>query len=413
MNLRQKVPTIAIIGAGAAGLMSAATILEQSTKPCSVLLFDKNKGLGTKVLISGGGRCNVTTGIKNKQVLLTKYTRGSDFLIPALHALPPQKVLRFFEDHGVPLKTEADNRVFPASDNGHDIVGVFEKIFTDPRLTLHLTEGVISITKEKTFTITTHKGTYEADSVILATGGNAYRQTGSSGDGYAFAKALGHSITPLGPSLNSFLTQETWPHELKGIALENTRLTFGKIKVEGPLLFTHFGISGPATFALSSHCTFEKLPITITLRIDASKDFQTWDTLLKDMFERHPKKKLLSLLSEHFPKRLTQTLITLSKVSTNTNVSELSKKERHALAHTLSDSLALTLTQRRPGDEFVTAGGIPTDEVDETSMESKITPHLFIVGELLDVDGVTGGFNLQSSWATGYVAATKILHDLP
>jgi predicted Rossmann fold flavoprotein len=211
-------------------MMCAATLLENmpSTEPLSVALFDKNTKLGVKVLISGGGRCNVTTGITDKKTLLSKYIRGSDFLKPTLSSFPPQKVKARFENHGVPLKIEDDLRVFPVSDNGKDIVGIFEKLFLSQSnfLENYLGHGITSVQKnEKIFTLTLDDGTTQtADILVIATGGNAYAKTGSSGDGYEFARQLGHSITALGPSLNSFLSAQERPKKLSGLSLSSAKL---------------------------------------------------------------------------------------------------------------------------------------------------------------------------------------------
>lgn len=403
---------IAIIGGGAAGMMCAARILEATPVPLTLHLFEKNTSLGAKVLISGGGRCNVTTGLKNKHQLLKKYPRGSDFLTPSLSTFTPQKVYRWFESHGVPLKIEKDNRVFPVSNNGKDIVGVFENLFNN-RVTLRFEEKVTDITRTTSgYRITTPKDSGNYDMIVITTGGNAYRATGSTGDGYAFAQALGHTITPLGPSLNSFLTADTWTHNLSGLSFPQARLTYKQHKETGPLLFTHFGISGPVTFALSAHLAYETItphqPLTIQVQLDTQSDFQKCDVTLRELFELHPKKQINTLLASlGFPQRFVESLLTHLTLDLTLKGGEVSKTTRHAICHNLTQ-LPLTLTQRRPGDEFVTAGGVTLDEVDPHTLESKISPGLFFAGEILDIDGVTGGFNLQSSWATGYCAGTAI-----
>ncbi len=407
---------IAIIGGGAAGMMAAATLLE-SGKNCEVHLFEKNKNLGAKVIISGGGRCNVTTGLQNKQQLLKKYSRGSEFLKAALSKFPPAKVYEWFEEHGVPLKTEDDLRVFPQSNDGHDIVAVFETMFKEKNGFLHLLSNVKEITKqEEHFLLKTTKEEFHFDLVILTTGGNAYRHTGSTGDGYAFATALGHSITPLGPSLNSFVVQEEWPKALSGISLPNAELRYKKTAVKGPVLLTHFGISGPVTFSLSSQIAFEKIspatPLTIQLIPDAEKKFEDWEQTFLKTIKNEPKKQLITFLQTFFPKRLAESLVAIAQVKRTKELAELTKEERKKMSHLLSGNLELTLEQRRPGDEFVTAGGVSTEEIDPQTMESLITPNLYFGGELMNVDGVTGGYNLQASWATGQLAGKSIIKKL-
>ena len=409
-------PTIAVIGGGAAGMMAAATLIE-SGKPCRVLLFEKNKKLGAKVIISGGGRCNVTTGLTNRQELLKKYTRGGNFLKAALAKFPPQTVYEWFETHGVPLKTEADSRVFPLSDDGHDIVKIFEDLFAQNDSELHLLTSVESVENVgEQFLLQTNRGNFHSDFIIITTGGSAYRHTGSTGDGYAFASALGHTITPVGPSLNSFMIKEEWPKELSGISLADATLKYTKTAVSGPLLFTHFGISGPVTFSLSSHIPYEKIspdaPLTIQLIPLAGKSFQDWEAVLLDTIAQHGKKHLNTFLQTFFPKRLVSALLRLGGIKEHAPLSELSKEKRRALSHLLSGNIRLNLTARRPGDEFVTAGGVSTNEINPQTMESLKTKGLYFGGEVMNVDGVTGGFNLQASWATGRLAAKTIAKEL-
>lgn len=404
---------IAIIGGGAAGMMAAATILE-SDIPCQVHLFEKNKNLGAKVIISGGGRCNVTTGLKNKTQLLKNYTRGSEFLKAALSKFPPEKVYEWFENHGVPLKTEDDLRVFPKSNDGHDVVAIFERLFEKNNAEIHLLSNVKTITKQDDkYTVKTTKDSFEVDAVILTTGGNAYRHTGSTGDGYAFASSLGHTVTDLGPSLNSFVVKETWPKELSGISLPKAQLKYKKVAVDGPLLLTHFGISGPVTFSLSSQIAFETISAQSTLPIklipDAGKKYEDWEALLLNSITKGGKKHINTYLQTFFPRRFCETILRLTGISAQKQLPDLSKKERQLLSHLLGDGMKLTLQQRRPGDEFVTAGGVSTDEINPQTMESLITPHLYFAGELMNIDGITGGYNLQASWATGKLAGSSFL----
>lgn len=411
-------PQIAIIGGGAAGLMTAASLLEQHAK-ADIHLFERNTYLGAKVIISGGGRCNVTTGITDKKLLLSKYTRGSEFLKTAIYDFPPEKVKSWFEEHGVPLKIEEDLRVFPRSDDGKDIVKAFENLFKKGKVHLHLKETVASVTPttEQKFTITTNTGSAEYDFVVITTGGNAYQHTGSKGDGYSFARACGHSITRLGPSLNSFLTAEEWPKKLSGLSLENARLetiteSGEKKQAIGPMIFTHFGISGPSTFALSSHLAFTPIskdtPHQIQLIPEATKNFERWDEQLRQSIATSGQRQMQTILGDFLTHRLAEAILTLAHVSPQKKSAEISKEERKKIVQLLSGSLTLILIQRRPGDEFVTAGGVELSEVDHKTMASKKCPGLYFAGEILDVDGLTGGFNLQASWAMGRLAGKSI-----
>lgn len=396
--------------------MAAATLLEQNQendKQIEVHLFEKNKMLGNKVSISGGGRCNVTTGITDKRQLLSKYIRGSQFLTPALAAFPPNKVKDWFEAHGVPLKIEDDMRVFPVSDIGKDIVDLFERLFEDSRIHIHYLENIINIEPDQNFKIISNKGEYLVDKVILTTGGNAYRHTGSTGDGYAFAKNLGHSITELGPSLNSFMTAEQWCKNLSGIDFQQAKFDIvlsneEKRIIEGPMLFTHFGISGPAVFALAAHAAFEKIspaqPYKIKFSPIKGETFDSWDQKLQEAIHESPTKFAVNILHQFFPARFAEVILQLAQIPNDKKATEISKEGRREIAHLLSRKIELHLTMRRPGDEFVTAGGVRLEEVDRRTMQSKINPNLYFAGEILDIDGLTGGFNLQAAWATGKMA---------
>lgn len=399
--------TIAIIGGGAAGMMAAATIKEKNPKK-TVFIIEKNPGLGKKVLISGGGRCNVTTGLTNMQKLLTKYPRGARFLQHALYTFPPEKVIAWFEDHGVSLKIEKDLRVFPQSNNGKDIVKIFEKMCT--KMCNHTVEKIEKRKDGKFLIITKNQPQLVVDKVILTSGGQAYRHTGSAGDGYTFAENLGHTITPLAPSLTSFITQEKWPKKLSGVSIANAGFeTKGTktYKTEGPFLFTHWGISGPAIFALSALTAFEQynteksLPIVIDLL--PKKSGEEFKNALTKQMTLHPQKAIENTLATFFPKSIAGTICEIISIPFNQKNNTLKKNVLHKIETTVKN-LTIHAIGRGSGDEFVTAGGVTLEEVNRTTMESKICPGLFFAGEILNIDGFTGGFNLQAAWATGRLA---------
>ncbi len=488
---------ITIIWAWAAGIMTAATILEEMEKQnpsispeslsrqtlwqggrqkYQIHLFEKNTTPGNKVVISGWGRCNLTTGIEDKKILLSKYTRGADFIKKAFGKFSPRKCREWFESHGVPLKCEKDNRVFPVSDDWYDIVEVFEHIFAKYRnnIVLHYCEGVESISilssyndpfqnqvwennsknlisewKSDSFTmlrndkdtkkyqITTKKWTYESDIVVITTGWNAYSQTGSTGDGYAFARNLGHTITPLGPSLSSFLTREKWTHALSGLAFENARIW----DLSWPLLLTHFWLSGPLAFMTSSQLAWEiigSIPPWEGLRVRtfsgewckagikggsvsktiyfspiATMGYIEWEIFLKSEFAKHPKKLLVNILSDLLSRRFVEGFIAefFPNIADTFPVS-ISKVDRENISKLLGNGIVITLIERRPWDEFVTAGGVNTDEIDGETMESRIQKNLYFAGEVLNVDGFTGWFSLQICWASGYVVGKDISKKL-
>jgi predicted Rossmann fold flavoprotein len=411
---------VAIIGGGAAGMIAAATLTEFS-KNLEIHVFEKNIRLGVKVTITGGGRCNVTTGIDDLNILQTKFIRGGEFIKPAMATFPPNKVREWFESKGLRLKEEEGSRVFPFSDNGNDVVMIFEKILEKGNVIIHYREAVESIGWANDFKLISTKNEYKFDFVVITTGGNAYSKTGSSGDGYNFAMNLGHSITPLGPSLNSFEVVEAWCKDLSGLGFQNSefrvKLNNGKVKVvKGPMLFTHFGITGPAVFALAAEIAFEKFdnknPLKVQFVPMEGKDFQYWDAKLLETILQNHTKQIDNTLAKLFPQRFCDKIFDITKINPTKKSADVSKYERHKLGHLLSGDLLISLKSRRVGDEFVTAGGVDSSEINRTTMQSRICNGLYFAGEILDVDGLTGGFNLQAAWATGRLAAQSIIRNL-
>lgn len=408
---------IAIIGGGAAGLMAAATIHE-TCPHTDIFLIERNKELGKKVMISGGGRCNVTTGFEHLPTVLGSYPRGGKFLSSAMHQFPPSSVYLWFETHGVPLKTEEDLRVFPKSNKGKDVVDVFNNLFTHSHVSVLLEHHATRVEKKEShFVVTLKNGkTLETDVLVLTTGGQAYRHTGSTGDGYAFAETLGHTITPLAPSLNSFFTVEVWPKELSGLSFERATMTAIISKkplpsTTGPFLFTHTGLSGPAVFALSSLVAFEPYdrmhPLLITIHLFPDLTLAELESKISILIKENPKKSMGNILAMIVPKSLSEVLCKETDIDEHKRAIEVAKKDIASCALWLT-RIPLHVNGRGAGDEFVTAGGIPLSEVNPKTMESNITPNLYFAGEILDVDGYTGGFNLQASWATGRLAGEAI-----
>lgn len=394
--------------------MAVASALETNPE-AEIFLIEKNDGLGKKVIISGGGRCNVTTGIYDVRTVLTKYPRGGKFLSSAVYAFPPEAIFEWFEKHGVPLKTEGDLRVFPQSDDGEDVVRVFEEIFEKFSVNVILRATAEKIVKDGDSFAITLKRRQEpliVDRVILTTGGQAYRQTGSTGDGYAFAVELGHSITSLAPSLSSLTSSETWPSEVSGLSFAKAKIYLKartRTNAIGPMLFTHKGVSGPAVFAFSSLIAYEKFGPASALEIgvDIFPDLSL-DELQKKILELislEPKKQFDNVLASLIPKTLAGIAAAENKISPK-RANEVSKMEITKTSTWLKN-IPLHLVGRGSGDEFVTAGGVDLKEVNPKTMESLICPGLFFAGEILDIDGFTGGFNLTASWATGRSAGNS------
>ena len=405
---------IIIIWAGPAGLMCLASLLESSrSNDFRIHIFEKNKRPGKKLIISGWWRCNITTSITDLEILSTKYVRGWDFIKHAIRIFSPLDCFNWFESHGLPLKIQSDLRVFPVSDDGNDVLKVFESLYAKfrDRVSIHYDEAILSVSKNhKEYIITTGKGEYTSEVLVLATWGNAMSQTWSSGDGYAFARALGHTITKLWPSLSSFLTRESWLHELSGISFEDARMH----DLHWPLLLTHFGISGPLAFMVSAEHAWDEIgngkALNLKLSPIASLWSKEWDIFLRQSFETSPKKTLSNVLSEKLPKRFSEAFVRYYfDQFKDTYVGSLSKKTREHISNLLWDGFPITLIERRPGDEFVTAGWVDTSEIDQITMESKLHKGLYFAGEVLNVDGYTWGFSLQICWSSGYVAWKSII----
>ncbi|MCX6734541.1 MAG: NAD(P)/FAD-dependent oxidoreductase [Candidatus Peregrinibacteria bacterium] len=407
---------IAIIGGGAAGMMCAATLAEKHDDNVSVFLIEKNSILGNKVIISGGGRCNVTTGIEDTEEVLKKYPRGKNLIKFAMYNFPPSKVYDWFEEHGVPLKTEADLRVFPRSNDGGDVVGVFENIFSKKDVEVMLKTKIENVKKKgKKFVLDLANGSYlEVDKLVITTGGQAYKTTGSTGDGYSFAEELGHIITPLAPSLNAFILKEKWVKDLAGVSFKKSGLKIigdKTSKFEGAFLFTHNGITGPAVFALSSMAAFElsDLKKEVKMFIDFLPEFNYEEMAekIRKALKENPKKSFVNTLDFFIPKSLAEVICYDIGIEAKKVNSEISKYQINKAVEWLKNA-TITVVGRSAGEEFVTAGGIDSKDINSKTLESKIRPGLYFAGEILDVDGFTGGFNLQAAWCTGRLIGESI-----
>jgi predicted Rossmann fold flavoprotein len=407
---------IAVIGGGAAGIMAATRIMELQGEN-EVFLIERNNVLGKKVLISGGGRCNLTTGLSDLKEVLQKYPRGARFLRTCLHSFPPTALIEWMEEHGVPLKTEADQRVFPESDNGKDVVDAFQKVLKQSGANIFFETTLKSITKQdKKFVLNfEERETLEVDKVILCAGGQAYRHTGSSGDGYSFAESLGHSITDLGPSLNAFLLAEKWPQNLSGLSFKQVTLTFRgqeKFSFKGGTMFTHKGVTGPGIFALSALAAYENFdqnsPAKLGIDFFPEQNHEQLQQSFYEKLEKNPKKVFSKILKSFIPKSFAEELCAQLEIPTSKLCSEFKKKDLNKIIDALKN-LPLTIIGRVAGGEFVTAGGVNLTEVNPKTMESKLCPGLYFGGEILNYDGFTGGFNLQAAWSTGRLAGESAI----
>jgi predicted Rossmann fold flavoprotein len=404
---------VAIIGGGAAGMMAAWSV-SQNHPNANIVLFEKNKNLGAKVIISGGGRCNLTTGIEQVSDVLKNYPRGSRFLKHAIYSMPPAQVRDFFENLGVATKCEKDLRVFPVSNNGHDVVDAFVDYFNTTNVVVSLGTQIVNVDHfDGGFRVYKKNDQVECfDKLIITTGGQAYRHTGSSGDGYAFAESLGHTITELGPSLNSFILMEKFFANVSGLSFKNVKLTAKckdnkKHQISGPILFTHKGLTGPAVFAMSALLAFSHISDDkpLILKLDLLPELSLKDLMShwNQFLISSPKKYFKHFLYNYVPKSMIELLDNQYNLKMNMPANSLNVKTVNLILEQCKN-LHVHITGRGKGDEFVTAGGVCRSDINSKTMQSKITSGLYFAGEIIDVDGVTGGFNLQASWACGNLA---------
>lgn len=406
---------IIVVGGGAAGMMAALTAARQGG---TVTLIDKNRTLGRKLRITGKGRCNVTNDCSEAEVL-QNVPRNGRFLYSALSQLSPADVMAFFEELGVPLKTERGNRVFPQSDRADDIADTLVrgmraekvKIRTGRVLALLTENGAISGVKLES------GERLPADRVILCTGGLSYPATGSTGDGYRMAKALGHTITEPKGSLVP-LEAEACCKELQGLSLRNVSIQVtdqsGKVLYQdfGELLFTHFGLSGPVILSASAHMReFGKKQYQVSIDLKPALDEKVLDARLLRDFQQNANRDFQNSLSGLLPKKLIPEIIRRSGIPPETKVHDLTREERHRLLSVLKH-FTIQVTGPRPvRDAIITSGGVSVSQVNPSTMASKQLPGLYFAGEILDVDAYTGGFNLQIAWATGYTAGCWSVWD--
>ena len=400
---------VIIIGGGAAGLFAAVSAAENGA---DVTVFEKNDRCGKKLRITGKGRCNVTNDCSNEE-FLQNVPSNPRFLYSALSALSTQDVKDFFESEGVPLKTERGKRVFPVSDKAEDIVRALVSACRNRDVSIRQ-EKVLSliIEEDQIKGVTTDKGERLADAVIICTGGRSYTRTGSDGDGYAFAKAAGHTVTPLLPSLVPIVCAGKLCPSLQGLSLKNVSLSIidknSKKEVYsdfGEMMFTHFGITGPMVLSASAH-----LPDVSSGRYEArinlkpALDEKTLDARILSDFSKYSNKDLINALDDLLPKKLIPVIISLSGIDERKKINSITKEERKALADVIR-GLRLTLTGFRPLEEaIITKGGVSVKEIDPKTMASKKCAGLYFAGEVIDVDAYTGGFNLQIAFSTGKLA---------
>lgn len=400
-------PEIAIVGGGAAGMMAAAVALAEGA---SVLLFEPNERLGRKLAITGKGRCNLTNNC-TPQEFFGSVTQNPRFLYSAISRFSPADTMTFFEELGVPLKTERGGRVFPVSDRAGDVVSALEAAVRGAR---RIRAKVSEIRKnaDGRFSITAGGHSYTADRVILATGGLSYPKTGSDGSGYRLAEALGHTVTPRHPSLVPLESPDPTPPMMQGLSLKNVALRIrdksGKTVYEdfGEMLFTHFGISGPMVLSASTRLRLPSLEgYTAVIDMKPALDRETLNDRLLAELERGANRDLSNILATLLPSAMIPVALLRTGIPGSRKGNSITKAERRCLLDFLK-GYVIPLSGTRPIDEaIVTAGGIEVREVNPGTMESKLVSGLYFAGEILDTDAYTGGFNLQIAFSTAHLAA--------
>lgn len=408
---------VIVIGAGAAGLMAAGAAAKSGNK---VTLIEKMGSIGRKVLITGKGRCNVTNNGDIDDIIANIPGNG-EFLYSAFYQFSNTDLMAFLEGYGVKTKVERGNRVFPESDRSADIVNALKRFINEYNVETLVNTKVTKILVEnkKVIGIQIEDGRIlNCDKVIIATGGKSYPLTGSTGDGYKFAKELGHTVTDLKPSLVPLETVESWIKELQGLSLKNISIKLitndGKKVYDdfGEMIFTHFGVSGPIILSSSRHLHDKKYNtsglkienIKLVIDLKPALDIQKLDDRIQRDFLQFTRKQFKNSLDELLPSKLIPVIIKLSGIDEEKLVNQITKEERLRLVELLK-KFTLTIKALRPIEEaIVTSGGVCTDELNPQNMESKLVEGLHFAGEVIDCDGYTGGFNLQIAFSTGYCA---------
>lgn len=405
---------VLVIGGGAAGMFAAIFAARNGNE---VHLFEKNEKLGKKLFITGKGRCNITNA-GDMETLFQSVVSNSKFLYSSFYGYTNEDVIDLFHELGVATKTERGNRVFPVSDHSSDVIGGLSKELRRLGVAVYYNTTVKKVETNANgfYRILLANGKkVEGDACIVATGGCSYQPTGSTGDGYRFAEAVGHQVTEVYPALVPLVTKEAFAGKLQGLSLRNVeaRIYDGKREVYndfGEMLFTHFGVSGPLMISASSFITKKLKDREMKLVVDlkpALSEEQLDQRVLRD-FEDNMNKQFKNAITKLFPTKLIPVMLELSGIDPEKKVNEISREERQGFVH-LIKNLTMTITGTQDfGTAIITQGGVNTKEINPSTMESKFIPGLYFVGEVLDLDALTGGFNLQIAWSTAYAAGSSI-----
>lgn len=405
---------VIVIGGGAAGMMAAVAAAENGHK---VLLLEKNEKLGKKLYITGKGRCNVTNAC-GRDKFFENIVSNPKFLYSAFHACDNMRLMEMIKDAGCPLKVERGERVFPVSDHASDITAAFQRILKEKGVQIRFqttVRDVLAVEGRVTGIRLADGSVLEADAVVAATGGLSYQTTGSTGDGYRMAQMLGHTVKDCVPALVPVETEEAWCKSLQGLSLKNVTLimTCGKKQIYqgfGEMLFTHFGVSGPLVLSASSYygrCK-DKDAVWFTIDLKPVLSAEQLDKRLLREFEENHNRQIKNVIGSLYPAKLVPVMFLVSGIDGEQRVNEVTREQRQRLIE-VTKRLPMRVKRLRGFDEAViTQGGVTVKEINPSTMESKCVKGLYFAGEVLDLDALTGGFNLQIAWSTGYLAGTSI-----
>jgi predicted Rossmann fold flavoprotein len=402
---------VAVIGGGPAGIIAAGAAAERGH---DVLLFEKNEQLGKKLFITGKGRCNITNAAPIEE-FFDNIVTNRNFLYSSLYTFDNNAIIDLLGRYGLSTKVERGNRVFPKSDKSSDVIKAFKRYLDQVGVDIRLNSEVSHIKYDgESFTVfIKNGGEFTFDRLVVTTGGKSYPATGSTGDGYLFAKSVGHTITELRPSLVPIELSDSWVKELMGLSLKNVSLTAyqGKKEVHsefGEMVFTHYGISGPIVLSMSNYVNDIRSDLRLTLDLKPALDEEKLDARIIRDFNQFSNKQLKNALNDLLPQRLIPWVIEASGIYPDKVVHQITKEERESLVTALKN-FPLHFKGFRPIEEgIVTSGGVNVKEINPSTMESKIIPGLFFAGEIIDVDALTGGYNLQIAYSTGYLAGINV-----
>ncbi|MFA5961674.1 MAG: NAD(P)/FAD-dependent oxidoreductase [Parcubacteria group bacterium] len=413
MNKSGKKFDVAVIGAGPAGMMAAGRAAELGAK---VVLLEKNSALGKKLLLTGNGRCNITQVDHDARGFVEKLGRNGKFIFSAFSAFGPNEVVEFFEKNNLPTKVEKGGRVFPVSDDAIDVLSVLTKYLKDNGAEIITGAQVLGFESDgnKISGIKVDQEIIAADKFILCTGGKAYPATGSTGDGYTWAKELGHTIITPAPALAPIKVKEDWISELQGLSLENALINLWQdekkqASFQGEMLFTHFGLSGPMIIDASKvvNALLQKGSVVIELELFPEFSVSELDKKLVLAFEENNRKDIKNYFRELLSRKMLDLILKLAQIDPDKKLNFLTKKERQKIVALLK-SLKFTISDVMGFESaMITSGGVALKEIDPKTMRSKIMENLFFAGEMIDLDGPTGGYNLQICWSTGHLAGSS------